>query len=143
MVSTAVIVITYIGPRMRKRRVKKDFPMTKKDLTPEEIHTFDGKEGRPAYVVYKGIIYDMTGSKFWKNGSHLAKHLAGHDLTYSLKTAPHGEEKILAMPQVGKLIPAPEKSVTPFHEKLFYFFAYMNLVLVFLIIFIVVLWRWW
>jgi len=146
MVSTAVIVTTYIGPRMRKRwgiKGKIDIPMTKKDLTPKDIHSFDGKEGRPAYVVYKGIIYDMTGSKLWKNGSHLAKHLAGHDLTYSLKTAPHGEEKILAMPQVGKLIPAPEKTATPFYEKLFYSFAYMNLVLVLLIIFIVALWRWW
>ncbi|MCX5717944.1 MAG: cytochrome B5 [Nitrospirae bacterium] len=146
MVSTAVIVTTYIGPRMRKRwriKGKIDISITKKDLTPEDIHSFDGKEGRPAYVVYNGIIYDMTGSKLWKNGSHLAKHLAGHDLTDSLKTAPHGEEKILAMPQVGKLIPTPEKSLTPFYEKLFYFFAYMNLVLVFLIIFTIALWRWW
>ena len=146
MVSTAIIVITYIGPKMRRKwglKGKVEIPQGKRDLAYEELHTFDGKEGRPAYVVYKGLIYDVTASKLWKNGSHLSKHLAGHDLTDALKTAPHGEEKIMSMPQAGKLIPSPEKPATPFYEKLFYFFAYMNLVLVFLIIFVIALWRWW
>ena len=146
MVSSAVIVTAYIGPKMRRKwgiKGKVEIPQGKRDLAYEELHTFDGKEGRPAYVVYKGLVYDVTASKPWKNGSHLSKHLAGHDLTDALKTAPHGEEKILSMPQIGKLIPAPEKPATPFYEKLFYFFAYMNLVLVFLIIFVIALWRWW
>ena len=146
MVSTAVIVTAYIGPKMRRKwgiKGKVEIPQGKRDLAYEELHTFDGKEGRPAYVAYKGLVYDVTASKPWKNGSHLSKHLAGHDLTDALKTAPHGEEKILSMPQIGKLIPAPEKPATPFYEKLFYFFAYMNLVLVFLIIFVIALWRWW
>jgi len=144
MVSTAVIVTTYIGPRMRKKwGIKgKQIPEGKKDLTEEELHGFDGKEGRPAYVAYKGIIYDVTGNKLWKNGSHVTKHLAGHNLTDALKTAPHGEEKILSMPQAGKLIATPEKIITPFYEKLFYFFAYLNLALVFLIVFLIALWRW-
>ncbi len=144
MVSTAVIVTTYIGPRMRKKwgiKGKAEISPEKKDLTSEELHSFDGKEGRPAYVAYKGIIYDVTKSKLWKNGSHLQKHLAGHDLTDALKIAPHSEDKILSMPQAGKLIPSPEKITTPFYEKLFYFFAYMNLVLVFLIVFVIALWR--
>jgi len=144
MVSTAVIVTTYIGPRMRKKwgLKQKHIPESKKDMTDEELHSFDGREGRPAYVAYKGLIYDVTASKLWRSGSHAAKHLAGHDLTDALKTAPHGEERILAMPQTGKLIPTPEKPATPFYEKLFYFFAYMNLVLVFLIVFVIALWRW-
>ncbi|PIV43347.1 MAG: cytochrome B5 [Nitrospirae bacterium CG02_land_8_20_14_3_00_44_33] len=144
MVSTAVIVTLYIGPMMRKKwRIKeKHIPESKKDMTDEELHSFDGKEGRPAYVAYKGLIYDVTASKLWKSGSHAAKHLAGHDMTDALKTAPHGEEKIMSMPQTGKLIPTPEKPATPFYEKLFYFFAYLNLVLVFLIVFVIALWRW-
>ena len=90
MVSTAIIVITYIGPKMRRKwglKGKVEIPQGKRDLAYEELHTFDGKEGRPAYVVYKGLIYDVTASKLWKNGSHLSKHLAGHDLTDTLKTA--------------------------------------------------------
>ena len=34
----------------------------------EELKQYDGKEGRPAYIVYKGDIYDVTGSygiAFW------------------------------------------------------------------------------
>jgi len=146
MVSTAVIVTTYIGPRMRRKwgiKEKVEIQQGKRDLAYDELHTFDGKEGRPAYVVYKGLIYDVTGSKPWKNGSHLQKHLAGHDLTDALKMAPHGEEKILSMPQIGKLIESQEKPTIPFYEKLFYFFAYMNLALVFLIVFVIALWRWW
>jgi len=85
----------------------------------------------------------VTRSRLWKNGSHVMKHAAGNDLTDFLKSAPHGEDKILTLPQVGKLLVAEAKSRRPFHERLFYFFAYMNLVLVFVITFIIALWRWW
>jgi len=60
-----------------------------------------------------------------------------------LKTAPHGEDKVLAMPQIGKLLMTGEKVKQPFYMRLFYFFAYMNLILVFIITFIIALWRWW
>lgn len=146
MATTALIVTFYIGPRMRRKwktRWETDIARGKQDLTFEELHSFDGKEGRPAYIVYKGKIYDVTKSTAWRDGSHARKHLAGHDLTGLLKTAPHGEEKILTMPEVGKLIPAGEKIKKPFHERLFYVLAYTNLVLVFAVTFVVALWRWW
>lgn len=145
MVSSAIIVTLYIGPRMRAKWKKKSTPEAaggKRDLSVEELHSFDGREGRPAYVAFNGTLYDVTASRLWKEGSHLKKHLAGHDLTEALKTAPHKEDKILAMPRVGNFIEAPQKTPTPFYERLFYFFAYMNLVIVFLIIFVIALWRW-
>lgn len=145
MVTTAVIVTFYIGPKMRRKwkvRWQEQISKGKQDLTVEQLHSFDGKEGRPAYIAYNGQIYDVTKSKFWKDGSHLKKHLSGHDLTDVLKTAPHGEEKILPMPAVGRLISMGEKPSKPFHERIFYLFAYMNLVLVFLIVFVIALWRW-
>lgn len=145
MVSSALIVTFYIGPKLkRKWKVKWEDEISrgKQDLTLEELHSFDGKEGRPAYVAFKGKIYDVSGSKLWKEGSHLKKHLAGHDLTEAIKTAPHGEDKLLLMSVVGKLIEPGEKVIKPFPERLFYAFAYMNLVLVFLITLIIALWRW-
>ncbi|MFN3395865.1 MAG: CopD family protein [Thermodesulfovibrionales bacterium] len=145
MVSSALIVTFYIGPKLkRKWKVKWEDEISKgkQDLTIEELHSFDGKEGRPAYIAYKGKIYDVSKSKLWKEGSHLKKHLAGHDLTEAIKTAPHGEDKLLLMPIVGKLIEPGEKVTRPFPERLFYAFAYMNLVLVFLITLIIALWRW-
>jgi hypothetical protein len=85
----------------------------------------------------------MTQSRLWKHGSHVMKHSAGRDLTGLLETAPHGEDKVLAMPVVGQLLSTGAMVERPFHERLFYFFAYMNLVLVFVITFIIALWRWW
>jgi predicted heme/steroid binding protein/uncharacterized membrane protein len=142
MLASAIIVTLYVGPRLRRQ---KRAPVTSAAgrYTSDELAGFDGKEGRPAYVAYKGMIYDVTASRFWKDGSHLKKHAAGNDLTEALKTAPHGEEKILAMPVAGTLSLTVSEAKRPFHERLFYFFAYMNLAFTFLIVFVIALWRWW
>jgi len=39
-----------------------------KVFTKEEIARYDGKNGNPAYVVYKGKVYDVSSSFLWKNG---------------------------------------------------------------------------
>jgi predicted heme/steroid binding protein/uncharacterized membrane protein len=145
MVTTAVIVTLFIGPKLRKKLKEQQKQLTdndKKVFNNDELTAFDGKEGRPAYIAYKGFVYDVTPSKLWKDGSHLRKHSAGNDLTETLRTAPHGEEKVVAMNKVGELKQSDEKPPRPFHERIFYFFAYMNLVFVFLIIFIIALMRW-
>lgn len=145
MASTAVIVTVFIGPRLRRKLKAQQMPQTgeeKKEFSIEELHAYDGKEGRPAYVGYKGSVYEVTDSRLWKDGSHLKKHSAGNDLTDLLKTAPHGEEKILALKKKGELRATDEKTQQPFHERVFYFFAYMNLIFVFLITFVIALMRW-
>ncbi len=146
MVSTAVIVTFVIGPKLKRKlkaRWEGDISKGKQDLTAEELRSFDGKEGRPAFVAYKGKIYNVTKSKLWTEGSHARKHHAGIDLTDALKTAPHAEEKILSMPEVGKLIEAGQKIPKPLPERVFYVFAYLNLGFVFLITLVIALWRWW
>ena len=143
MLSSALIVAIFIGPKMRQR-LKSPVALTLScELTPEQLSSFDGKEGRPAYISYKGIIYDITNSRLWKNGQHMMKHHAGTDLSEMLKLAPHGDDKVLAMPQVGMCVESDRKPERPLYEKVFYFFAYMNLILVFVIIFVISLWRWW
>jgi predicted heme/steroid binding protein len=142
MLSSAVVVTIYIGPKLRKQKTLA--PVLENGVcTTDGLCQFDGKDGRPAYVAYQGGIYDVTKSRLWKNGSHVTKHAAGSDLTDLLETAPHGEDKILAMPRVGTLLAASDKPRQPFHMRLFYVFAYMNLVLVFVITFVIALWRWW
>jgi predicted heme/steroid binding protein/uncharacterized membrane protein len=142
MVATAAIVTFVIGPKIRKKKTQP--LLQKKDkLTPEELQHFDGKENKPAFFAYNGKVFDVSSSKLWKNGTHFKKHSAGNDLTDVLKTAPHGEEKILQMPEVGKLLPMGTKLEKPTFEKVFYFMAYMNLIFVFLITFVIALWRWW
>jgi predicted heme/steroid binding protein/uncharacterized membrane protein len=143
MLSSAFVVTIFIGPKMRQRLKSPVAVCLSREITPEQLLAFDGKEGRPAYIAYKGIIYDITNSRLWKNGQHMMKHHAGTDLTEVLKTAPHGEDKVLAMTQAGMLIASDRKPEKPLYEKVFYFFAYMNLILVFIIIFVISLWRWW
>ncbi|MBI5632949.1 MAG: CopD family protein [Nitrospirae bacterium] len=141
MVSTAVFVTFVVGPKLRKKR-EQGILQRAGDMTSDELSQYDGKDGRPAYIAFNGIIYDVTGSKLWREGSHFKKHPAGSDLTNILKTAPHGEGKVLGMPAAGKLLREKEIKKPP-HIIIFYFFAYMNLVLIFSIVFIISLWRWW
>jgi predicted heme/steroid binding protein/uncharacterized membrane protein len=142
MLSSAVVVTVFIGPKLRVQKALAS-PLEGGACTPQDICQYDGRGGRPAYIAYKGIIYDVTKSKLWKNGSHVTKHNAGRDLTDLLKTAPHGEDKVLSLPEVGRLLATGEKADKPFYLRLFFFFAYMNLVLVFIITFIIALMRWW
>jgi len=58
----------------------------------EKLQAGDGREGRAALVAFKGRVYDVTESRLWKEGLHMALHRAGGDLTEHLPMAPHGEE---------------------------------------------------
>lgn len=71
------------------------------DIT--ELEKFDGNNGRPIYVAYKGKVYDISNSKLWKNGLHMKRHHAGHDLTTDIQGAPHEPDVLDRYPQVGTL----------------------------------------
>lgn len=142
MVASALFVVYFIGPRLRNRK-SQSLSTGKGDLTPDELLEFNGREGQTALFAYNGEVFDATGSKLWKNGLHVGRHPAGQDLTEALKIAPHGEEKVLAMAKVGRLIPGGEKPTEAQPRKLFYLMAYMNLAAVFIIVLILALWRWW
>jgi predicted heme/steroid binding protein len=74
-----------------------------KSLSKEELARYDGKGGAPAYIAYKGKIYDVSSSFLWRNGRHQVLHQAGHDLTGDLDKAPHGPEMLERFPVVGLL----------------------------------------
>lgn len=72
-------------------------------LTLAELAAYNGKDGNPAYVAVDGIIYDASGSSFWKNGGHNGFE-AGQDLTDPIKNkSPHGVGKLKNLPVVGQL----------------------------------------
>ncbi|MBC7196919.1 MAG: cytochrome b5 [Deferribacterales bacterium] len=58
----------------------------------EEVKQYNGKDKRLAYIIYKDKVYDVTESRFWKNGIHMSRHRAGEDLTDFISMAPHGED---------------------------------------------------
>ncbi|MBI5206355.1 MAG: hypothetical protein HY934_01035 [Candidatus Firestonebacteria bacterium] len=103
---------------------------------------FNGKDGHPSYIAYKGKVYDVTESKLWKNGIHAGRHHAGIDLTDCLSQAPHGEDKIFSQTVKGNLLITSEAKTMSIHKKLFYFIAYLNLFIVIIISFILSIWRW-
>ena len=143
MVVSALYVVTVIGPKLRaKKRGGAGELEAGGDLTGDQLASYDGKEGRPAYFGFEGKLYDASASKLWKQGVHMGRHNAGMDLTEALKLAPHGPEKVAALPGVGALV-ADTARRAPLHERVFFFMAYMNLSVVFLIVLIIALWRWW
>lgn len=140
MAASALYVVFVIGPRLKGK--KKVRVSDSGELSPAELAHFDGGEGRQAYFAYKGVVYDAGQSRLWKGGKHMARHRAGEDLTDFLAQAPHGEEKISAMPAVGHLSPEKAKQEDDMPRKVFFFMAYMNLGFVFIVSFILALWRW-
>jgi predicted heme/steroid binding protein/uncharacterized membrane protein len=141
MAGSALVVVFFIGPRLMK---KEEIAVPEGgEMSEEELAFFDGKEGRRACFAYQGKIYDVTDSKLWKNGTHMARHNAGCDLTAMLLQAPHGESRVLSMPVAGSLV--DRKSTAPGidQKKVFFFMAYMNLTSVLLIVLILALWKWW
>lgn len=139
MLVSAVLVIKVIGPRLKRGKGREYVPG--EPFTAETLGGFDGKEGRRCYFAYNGKVYDASDSRMWRDGVHMQRHQAGTDLTEALSLAPHAAEVMERLPQVGDFRaggagPAPE-------ARLFYLIAYMNLGIVFIILFILALWRWW
>lgn len=73
------------------------------DITLEELKRFDGRNGQPAYVAYKGIVYDVSESAMWGEGDHEGMHQAGADLSTAHDDAPH-DVYVTDFPEVGRLV---------------------------------------
>jgi len=82
------------------------------------IAQYDGQDGKPVYIVYKGGVYDVSTSKLWGEGHHMKRHRAGQDLTDFLSAAPHGEEVFSRYPQVGILKDKEEHEALPLPASL-------------------------
>jgi predicted heme/steroid binding protein/uncharacterized membrane protein len=84
-----------------------------KEFDSTELAEYDGQDGRPAYVVHQGKVYDVTESRLWKIGIHMRRHRAGSDLTTDLQAAPHGMDVLERYPQIGVI----KKEEVPTKEK--------------------------
>jgi len=72
-------------------------------FTREGLATFTGKDGNPAYVAFKGVVYDVTDSAMWGDGDHEGMHFAGADLTDEHEDAPH-DVYVTDFTEVGRLV---------------------------------------
>jgi predicted heme/steroid binding protein len=60
--------------------------MKERTFTERELQQFDGTRGKPAYIAYAGVVYDVSASALWRGGMHKDLHYAGTDLTRALRT---------------------------------------------------------
>jgi len=74
-----------------------------KEFDEAELAKFNGENGNPVYVAYKGKVYDVTESKLWRKGLHMKRHHAGGDLTGDIQGAPHEPDVLERYPQIGTL----------------------------------------
>ncbi|WP_173918217.1 cytochrome b5 domain-containing protein [Halobacillus sp. Marseille-Q1614] len=73
-------------------------------FTVEQLATFDGKNGRPAYVAVNGLVYDVTNNRAWAAATHFGL-VSGKDYTNEFASCHAGQQAILAtMPVVGRLV---------------------------------------
>ena len=80
-----------------------------KEMDPESLAEFNGKNGKPLYIAYQGKVFDVSKSILWEGGLHMNSHYAAHELSAEFNEAPHGEEVFERYPQVGIL----KQSKTP------------------------------
>lgn len=139
MISLAAVAVLFVGPKLR---ASGRMAVTPKDgvFDPETLANFDGNDGRPAYVAFKGKVYDLSLSQRWKKGIHF-RHPAGKELTRAMAEAPHEEDKLAGFKQVGRYDKTREPPMTP-AQKLFHVIAYTNLGLVFAVLLTIAYWRW-
>jgi predicted heme/steroid binding protein len=141
MVVIGVSAVTVIHRGMKSESQSSD--VGKGEITPASLHRFDGAEGRPAYIGYEKGVYDVSQSSKWKDGRHFGKHRAGEDLTEALDGAPHGPEVLDNVQYVDAISGKMEASGKPgAHQRIFVVMAYTNLVIIFLILACISVWRW-
>lgn len=70
----------------------------------KELEDYNGKNGKPAYIIYQGKVYDASDSDLWRDGEHMGLHEAGKDITEELELAPHGKEVLKRLKLIGELI---------------------------------------
>lgn len=78
--------------------------MKLRKFTKQELARYNGHDDTQAFIVYKGKVYDVSGSFLWQNGIHQVTHAAGNDLTNDLTQAPHGSDLLERFPVVGTLV---------------------------------------
>lgn len=73
-----------------------------KQFSKQQLALRNGVEKSEIWIAYKGVIYDVTHSKLWKDGKHY-EHWAGQDLTDELVDAPHDTKVFGRLKRVGEL----------------------------------------
>lgn len=74
-----------------------------KTYTRQQLALRNGQDKPEIWVAFRGVIYDVSSSRLWKNGKHY-EHWAGQDLTEELPDAPHSEKVFEKFQAIGQLV---------------------------------------
>src|SRR3569833_1666688 len=91
--------------------------------TRSQLALRNGQYKPEIWVAYKGVIYDVSRSRLWRNGKHY-EHWAGQDLTAELPDAPHDEWVFQNLDVVGKLVKPPPSLSDQKNNTLLNIFCY-------------------
>lgn len=73
-----------------------------KSYTRSQLALHNGQDKEEIWVAFKGNIYNVSGSRLWRNGHHY-EHWAGQDLTEELADAPHTDKVFERFERIGTL----------------------------------------
>lgn len=73
-----------------------------REYTKQQLALRNGQDKPEIWVAYEGLIYDVTGSRLWRDGKHY-EHWAGQDLTPELADAPHTASVFDGLKVIGRL----------------------------------------
>ncbi len=76
------------------------------EYTVSQLALRNGQDRDEIWVACRGLIYDVSESRLWRNGRHY-EHWAGQDLTEELKEAPHAEQVFEKFKPIGILKKRP------------------------------------
>ena len=71
--------------------------------TKSQLALRNGQDKEEVWCAYKGLIYDVTKSKLWRDGKHY-EHWAGQDLTDEFEDAPHTTNVFDKFEVVGEVL---------------------------------------
>ncbi|MBU6193218.1 MAG: hypothetical protein RLZZ617_409 [Bacteroidota bacterium] len=80
-----------------------DSSLTLPTYTRSELALRNGQDRSEIWIAWEGKIFDVTGSRLWKNGKHY-EHWAGQDLTEELADSPHGRRVFEGREPIGILV---------------------------------------
>lgn len=80
-----------------------DSSLTLPTYTRSELALRNGQDRSEIWIAWEGKIFDVTGSRLWKNGKHY-EHWAGQDLTEELTDSPHGRRVFEGREPIGILV---------------------------------------
>lgn len=77
-------------------------PSADRLFTLEELSSYNGRNGNPAYVAVNGVVYDVTNIAAWGGATHFGL-TAGTDVTSQFASCHAGQPILSKLKVVGKM----------------------------------------